>query len=40
VLTEMLLQPVPIPAADCMAHDQVPINLQTMRLSYHTDWAA
>jgi N-acetyl-anhydromuramyl-L-alanine amidase AmpD len=40
VLTEMLRSRYRIPAADCVTHAQVSINLQTMRLGYHTDWAA
>lgn len=40
VLTEMLRSRYQIPAADCVTHAQVSVNLQTMRLGYHTDWAA
>ena len=40
VLTEMLRSRYHIPVADCVTHAQVSVNLQTMRLGYHTDWAA
>ena len=40
VLTEMLRSRYPIPVADCLTHAQVSVNLQTVRLGYHTDWAA
>ncbi len=40
VLTEMLRSRYHIPAADCVTHAQVSVNLQSMRLGYHTDWAA
>ena len=40
VLTEMLRSRYHIAVADCVTHAQVSINLQTMRLGYHTDWAA
>ena len=40
VLTEMLRFKYGIAAADCVTHAQVSINLQSMRLGYHTDWAA
>ena len=40
VLTEMLRSRYHIPVADCVTHAQVSINLQSMRLGYHTDWAA
>jgi hypothetical protein len=40
VLTEMLRSRYRIPVADCVTHAQVSVNLQTMRLGYHTDWAA
>ncbi len=39
VLTEMLRSRYHILAADCVTHAQVSVNLQTMRLGYHTDWA-
>ena len=40
VLTEMLRSRYHIPVTDCVTHAQVSVNLQTMRLGYHTDWAA
>jgi hypothetical protein len=40
VLTEMLRSKYNIAAANCVTHAQVSVNLQTMRLGYHTDWAA
>lgn len=40
VLTEMLRFRYGIAAADCVTHAQVSVNLQSMRLGYHTDWAA
>ena len=40
VLTGMLRSRYRIPAADCVTHAQVSVNLQSMRLGYHTDWAA
>jgi len=40
VLTEMLRSRYHIPLMDCVTHAQVSINLQSMRLGYHTDWAA
>jgi len=40
VLTEMLRSKYHIPAADCVTHAQVSINLDSMHLGYHTDWAA
>jgi len=40
VLTEMLRSRYHIPAMNCVTHAQVSVNLQTMRLGYHTDWAA
>ena len=40
VLTEMLRSRYRIPLADCVTHAQVSVNLQSMRLGYHTDWAA
>lgn len=40
VLTEMLRSRYRIPVADCVTHAQVSVNLQSMRLGYHTDWAA
>jgi hypothetical protein len=40
VLTEMLRSKYDIPASDCVTHAQVSINPQSMRLGYHTDWAA
>ena len=40
VLTEMLRSRYHIPVPDCVTHAQVSVNLQTMRLGYHTDWAA
>jgi hypothetical protein len=40
VLTEMLRFKYGIAAANCVTHAQVSINLQSMRLGYHTDWAA
>lgn len=40
VLTEMLRAQYRIPASNCVTHAQVSINPQSMRLGYHTDWAA
>jgi hypothetical protein len=40
VLTEMLRSRYHIPGCNCVTHAQVSINIQTMRLGYHTDWAA
>jgi hypothetical protein len=40
VLTEMLRSRYRIPASNCVTHAQVSINPQSMRLGYHTDWAA
>ena len=40
VLTEMLRSKYQIAAMNCVTHAQVSINTQTMRLGYHTDWAA
>ena len=40
VLTEMLRSKYHIAAMNCVTHAQVSINPQTMRLGYHTDWAA
>ena len=40
VLTEMLRSKYHIVAMNCVTHAQVSINPQTMRLGYHTDWAA
>jgi len=40
VLTEMLRSKYHIAAMNCVTHAQVSINTQTMRLGYHTDWAA
>jgi hypothetical protein len=40
VLTEMLRSRYHIPLADCVTHAQVSVNLQSMRIGYHTDWAA
>lgn len=40
VLTEMLRAKYHIPAADCVTHAQVSINTESMRIGYHTDWAA
>ena len=40
VLTEMLRSRYRIPAGNCVTHAQVSVNLQSMRLGYHTDWAA
>ena len=40
VLTEMLRSKYQISAANCTTHAQVSINPQSMRLGYHTDWAA
>jgi hypothetical protein len=40
VLTEMLRSQYSLPASNCVTHAQVSINPQTMRLGYHTDWAA
>ena len=39
VLAEMLRAKYHITAADCVTHAQVSINVQSMRLGYHTDWA-
>jgi hypothetical protein len=40
VLTEMLRSKYQIAALNCVTHAQVSVNPQTMRLGYHTDWAA
>ena len=40
VLTEMLRAKYHIPAINCVTHAQVSVNPRTMRLGYHTDWAA
>jgi len=40
VLIEMLRSKYGIPASNCVTHAQVSINPQSMRLGYHTDWAA
>jgi hypothetical protein len=40
VLTEMLRSKYHIAAMNCVTHAQVSVNAQTMRLGYHTDWAA
>ena len=40
VLTEMLRSKYRIAAMNCVTHAQVSVNPQTMRLGYHTDWAA
>ena len=40
VLTEMLRSKYHMAAMDCVTHAQVSVNPQTMRLGYHTDWAA
>lgn len=40
LLTELLRSKYGISASNCVTHAQVSINLQTMRLGYHTDWAA
>ena len=40
VLTEMLRATFGIAAMNCVTHAQVSVNPQTMRLGYHTDWAA
>ncbi len=40
VLIEMLRSKYGIPASNCVTHAQVSVNLQSMRLGYHTDWAA
>jgi N-acetylmuramoyl-L-alanine amidase-like protein len=40
VLTEMLRAKYHIAAMNCVTHAQVSVNPQTMRLGYHTDWAA
>jgi hypothetical protein len=40
VLTEMLRSKYHIAAMNCVTHAQVSVNPQTMRLGYHTDWAA
>ena len=40
VLTEMLRSKYQIAAMNCVTHAQVSVNPQTMRLGYHTDWAA
>lgn len=40
VLTEMLRAKYHIPAMNCVTHAQVSVSPQTMRLGYHTDWAA
>ena len=40
VLTEMLRAKYHIAAMNCVTHAQVSVNPRTMRLGYHTDWAA
>ncbi|HLN03189.1 MAG TPA: peptidoglycan recognition family protein [Bryobacteraceae bacterium] len=40
VLTEMLRSKYHIAAINCVTHAQVSVSPQTMRLGYHTDWAA
>ena len=40
VLTEMLRAKYRIAATNCVTHAQVSVSPQTMRLGYHTDWAA
>ncbi len=40
MLTEMLRSKYRIAAINCVTHAQVSVNPQTMRLGYHTDWAA
>jgi hypothetical protein len=40
VLTEMLRSKYRIAVLNCVTHAQVSVNPQTMRLGYHTDWAA
>jgi len=40
VLTEMLRSKYRISEMNCVTHAQVSVNPQTMRLGYHTDWAA
>jgi len=40
VLTEMLRAKYGIAAMNCVTHAQVSVNPRTMRLGYHTDWAA
>jgi hypothetical protein len=40
VLTEMLRSKYQIAVMNCVTHAQVSVNPQTMRLGYHTDWAA
>jgi hypothetical protein len=40
VLTEVLRYKYHIAAVNCVTHAQVSVNPQTMRLGYHTDWAA
>ncbi len=40
VLTEMLRSKYHIAAMNCVTHAQVSVNPQTVRLGYHTDWAA
>ena len=40
VLTEMLRSKYHMAAMNCVTHAQVSVNPQTMRLGYHTDWAA
>jgi len=40
VLTEMLRAKYHIAAMNCVTHAQVSVNPHTMRLGYHTDWAA
>lgn len=39
VLTEMLRSKYHIAEVNCVTHAQVSVNLQTMRLGSHTDWA-
>lgn len=40
VLTEMLRAKYHIAAMNCVTHAQVSVNPRSMRLGYHTDWAA
>ena len=40
VLTEMLRSKYRIAVTNCVTHAQVSVSPQTMRLGYHTDWAA
>lgn len=40
ILTEMLRAKYRIPAANCVTHAQVSVSAASMKVGYHTDWAA